>query len=317
MLNEIDLSRIDLNLLVLFDTVMAERHVGRAAARLNLSASAISHGLGRLRRLLNDPLFLRTPKGVVPTARTAELAPLVSEILVQVRRVVASAAPFDPKISRRRFILGAPDGVSAVILPPLLAALRHRAPQVDIGVRQLMPAPGGHTLEAAWGPALAQLEDRSLDIAIMPSTGVPVRFTAVRLYEESFAIAMRQRHPFAAKPTLDHYCRLQHLMVSQSGDPNGFVDAALAQRKLARRVALTVPGFMQALMMLRDSDLVAALPERLIEQHGRDFGLTSVAPPLKLRSDRIQAVATSAALMDAGVSWLFGLLQSIVVKSNR
>ena len=91
MLNQIDLSRIDLNLLVVFEAVLDERHVGRAAERLNLSASAVSHGLGRLRRLLNDPLFLRTPKGVVPTARALELAAPIAGILAQVRSVVATA----------------------------------------------------------------------------------------------------------------------------------------------------------------------------------------------------------------------------------
>lgn len=121
MLNKIDLARADLNLLVVFETVLEERHVGRAAAWLNLSASAVSHGLGRLRQLLNDPLFLRTPKGVVPTARAVELAEPVGDILARVRSVVSTAQPFDPARSTRRFTLGAPDGSSAVILPPCTA----------------------------------------------------------------------------------------------------------------------------------------------------------------------------------------------------
>src|SRR5215468_1809650 len=136
MLNGIDLSRTDLNLLVLFEVVLDERHVGRAADRLNLTPSAVSHGLGRLRRLLNDPLFVRTPKGVVPTARAAELA-----------------APFDPSASARRFTIGAPDGASAVVLRPLLARLRAIAPGVDIGVRQILPTPA-----RVWRSALADLE---------------------------------------------------------------------------------------------------------------------------------------------------------------
>src|SRR6185436_14718837 len=112
MLNRIDLSRADLNLLVLFEAVLEERHVGRAAERLNLSSSAVSHGLGRLRRLLNDPLFLKTPKGVVPTARATELAEPIADILARVRSVISTAAPFDPASSSRRFTIGAPDGVS-------------------------------------------------------------------------------------------------------------------------------------------------------------------------------------------------------------
>src|SRR5262245_35452088 len=116
MLNEIDISRTDLNLLVLFETVLRERHVGRSAVRLHLSPSAVSHGLGRLRRLLADPVFLRTPRGVVPTARALELAGPIAEVLAGVRSVLATAAPFDPRTSTREFTIGAPDGASTVFL---------------------------------------------------------------------------------------------------------------------------------------------------------------------------------------------------------
>src|SRR4026208_1343640 len=101
MLRETNLSRVDLNLLVLFEVVLDERHVGRAAERMRPTPSAASHGLGRLRRLLNDPLFLRTPKGVVPTARATELAEPIAEILARVGSVMASVAPIDPATGNR------------------------------------------------------------------------------------------------------------------------------------------------------------------------------------------------------------------------
>src|SRR5918998_1462653 len=143
MLNQANLSRIDLNLLVLFAVVLEERHVGRAATRLNLSPSAISHGLKRLRRLLNDPLFLRTPKGLVPTTRALELEEPIGEVLARVSGIVSAAEAFDPATSTRRFVIGAPDAVSAVLLRPLLSELQAVAPRVDIGVRQLLPPQKG------------------------------------------------------------------------------------------------------------------------------------------------------------------------------
>ena len=139
MLNEIDLSRTDLNLLVLFEVVLEERHVGRAADRLNLTPSAVSHGLGRLRRLLNDPLFLRTPRGVVPTVRATELSGPVADVLARARSVISTAEPFDPARSTRRFTIAAADGTSAVLMPALLAELRKSAPGVDIS--KMTPAP--------------------------------------------------------------------------------------------------------------------------------------------------------------------------------
>ena len=113
MLNQINLSRIDLNLLVVFSVVLRERQVASAADKLNLTPSAISHALMRLRRLLNDPLFLRTPRGVVPTARALQLGEPVSDILARIGGVVASAIPFDPLVSTRRFRIGAPEAVLA------------------------------------------------------------------------------------------------------------------------------------------------------------------------------------------------------------
>ncbi len=177
MLNGIDLRRVDLNLLVLFQAVLEERHVGRAADRMSLTPSAVSHGLGRLRRLLNDPLFLKTPKGVVPTARAAQLAAPIGDLLARASSVISAAAPFDPATSTRRFTIGAPDGASAVFLPPLLADLRQSAPGIDIALRQLLPVPG-ETPERAWRSAYAELEGRAMDIAIIPSDPIAVRFCA-------------------------------------------------------------------------------------------------------------------------------------------
>lgn len=308
MLHEIQLSRADLNLLVLFEAVMDARHVGRAAERLNLSASAVSHGLGRLRRLLNDPLFLRNPRGVAPTARALELAAPIADILARVRSVVASAEPFDAARSTRRFTIGAPDGVSAVVLPSLLAALRAEAPRVDVSVRQLLPSFGATTADRVWRPALDELDARAIDIAIAPTGGVPARFCERTLYEEDFVIAARRGHAFPADPSLDRYCAMDHLLVSQTGEPFGFIDEALAARGLSRRVALTVPNFMMALALIAETDLIAALPRRLVAVHAARFGLVSVESPLPPRRDPIRAIVSKTAMMDAGVAWLFGLL---------
>jgi DNA-binding transcriptional LysR family regulator len=317
MLHEIDLSRADLNLLTLFEVVLRERHVGRAAARLNLSPSAVSHGLKRLRLLLNDPLFLRTPKGVVPTARAAQLAGPIAEVLTRVRNVIAGAEAFDASKSTRRFIIAAPDGISSVILHPLLAILRSRAPGIDIGLRQLLPPEGGREPERAWEPALAALESGAMDVAIAPIDSVPARFEARKLFEEDFVVVARARHPFAGKPTLEHFCQMRHLVVSLTGDAHGFVDTALEQQGLSRRVALTVPDFAMGLATVADTDLIAAMPRSFVAMHAPRFGLVSREVPLRLRKYQIRAIATKAAMNDAGLGWLFGVLQEAVMRRQR
>ena len=201
MLSQIDLSRIDLNLLVLFAVVLEERHVGRAAGRLNLTPSAVSHALGRLRHLLNDPLFLRTPKGVVPTARALELGEPVAEILARIGTVMAAAVPFDPATSRRRFVIGGPDAVIASVMAPLLERLGSKAPHVDIGLVHLMPVQRGGSGEQPWQGSLEKLEKREIDVAMLPLSALPPRFEARRLYDEDFVVAMRKGHAFARSPT--------------------------------------------------------------------------------------------------------------------
>jgi DNA-binding transcriptional LysR family regulator len=300
MLNEIDLSRADLNLLVLFEAVMEARHVGRAAARLNLSASAVSHGLGRLRGMLNDPLFLKHPKGVVPTARALELAPAIAEILASVRAVVGAAERFDPARSRRRVVLGAPDAVADVVLPPLLDVLCRTAPNIDLSVRALMPQ-----------TALVDLDARRIDLAVQPIDFAPPRFEAASLYVEEFVIAMRLGHPLGRQPTLEAYCAASHVLVSLAGDPHGNVDAALAELGRVRRVAATVPHFLSALTLVAESDLVAAVPHRHAQKYAPRLGVWLVPPPRPLAPlgrSAISALATRSAMADAGVAWLFGTL---------
>ncbi|WP_025037701.1 LysR family transcriptional regulator [Bradyrhizobium sp. DOA9] len=317
MLNHIDLSRIDLNLLVLFRVVLEERHVGRAAARLRLTPSAVSHALGRLRLLLNDPLFLRTPKGVVPTERALALGEPVAEIIARVERLIGSATPFDPEQSSRRFTIGAPDAVLVSAIGPLLQSIATAAPRIDIGLIHLMPAPRGGAIGEPWQQSLDMLERRELDIAMLPLPAVSPRFEARRLYEEEFVLAMPKGHPFAKAPTDAAFARSRHLLVSLSGEPRGFVDEMLAKRGLERRIALTVPNFTMALAQLSGSELIAALPRRLVEQHAGRFGLVFVELPFARKPDTIRAIATKAAMRDAGIAWLMQVLVGSIGASRR
>lgn len=300
MLNSAQLNAVDLNLLVLFNVVLAEQNVSRAARRLSLSASAVSHGLGRLRRLFADPLFLRTPKGVVPTARANELAPAIADILSRVSAVVAASTPFDARTSKRRFVLGMADATAAVHLPALLAHIRKRAPLIDLSLRHILPF-----------DALPQVEARKLDLAIAAVDEVPARFAAVQAYEEEFVIAARQGHPFLNSPSLKHYCAAQHILVSASGDQHGFVDELLERQGLSRRVALTAPSFMLALASLEHTDLLTALPLSLARTQAARFSAAWAPAPLSIRNYAVYNITSRAALQDAGVAWLFEALVAV------
>lgn len=306
MMNLAQLARTDINLLVLFEVAYQERHLGRAALRLGLTASAVSHGLNRLRRMLRDPLFLRTPRGVVPTERAADLAEAISDILARVNAVLEAAEPFDEKHSHRRFVIGAPDALSAIFLPALLARVHERAPGIDLALRDVFTTSDPLTVERGWEIARAQLEARVFDVAVIPAAKSAPRFARKLLNHTHFVIAARSDHPFLRKPTLDRYCAAEHLVVSRSGDARGFIDAALARQKRDRRVTLTVPNYMLALALLASTDLLSAVPLNLIETHGKRLGLRYVEVPIALPPfESVYAIASRAALLDAGVAWLF------------
>jgi len=303
-----DLSNVDLNLLVLFEAVMQERHVGRTGARLHLSPSAISHGLARLRGLLHDPLFLKHPKGVVPTERAEQLAEPIAEILQRVRGVLSNAVGFDAGRSTRRFMVGGPDAVLSAVLPSLLTKLAQLAPKVDLSTRLILPQ-----------SALADLDARQADLVIEPLMEVPPRFVMARLYDEDFCIALRAGHPLAKRLTLARYCDASHVLVSATGDAFGNVDIELKKLGRERRVAATVPNFLLALALVAETDLIAAVP-RAAAAHARKLGVVLMDPPAPLSPLTrlaINVIATRAALEDAGVAWLFRLISETMQPPSK
>src|SRR6185436_17392632 len=275
MLNKINLARIDLNLLVLFEAVLEERHVARAASRLHVSPSAVSHGLGRLRELMKDPLFLRQPRAV----------------------------GFDPRKSVRRFMIGAPDAVTAILLPGLIRELQRQAPGIDLAARNIA---------GQFEPALAELDQRTLDVALLPMPQVPARFMTRTIFDvEDFVIVRRAGHPIGKKLTLAKYCAAAHVVVSPKGDPHGLVSRALAKRGLSRRVALTVSSFADALTIAAETDLLGAMPRRYIAMYGARYKVIACETPVPLASEPILAVAPQAAASDSGLVWLLDLLEKV------
>jgi DNA-binding transcriptional LysR family regulator len=168
-----------------------------------------------------------------------------------------------------------------------------------------------------WRSALADLDARGMDIAIMPADDIPARFAKRILYEEDFVIAMRAGHPFGSNATLDRYCAMQHLVVSQAGDPHGFVDEFLAKQGRSRRIAQTVPSFMLALAVIAETELISALPRTFVAMYAERFGVVSREPPLQLDPFRVRAIAPRVAMMDSGLAWLFDVLARTKLVAQR
>ncbi|WFF41992.1 LysR family transcriptional regulator [Salinicola endophyticus] len=264
-----DIERLDLNLLVTLDTLLAERNVSRAADRLHLSQPAISTRLTRLRELLGDPLLLPAQRGMIPTQRALELQAPLHAALESVRQVVASTSPFDPATASATVTLAASDYVQYAVLLPLALALRREAPGLAIAWRKL-----DHAALAA------QMARGEVDLALTMPEMAPDTLRMRRLYHEHYVAIARAGHPEVSDPLdLDTFCALEHVIVSpQGGGFHGPVDDALAAVGRRRRVALSAPGFLVVPEIVARSELLALVPSRVAA--GRGERLQRLVPPL-------------------------------------
>jgi DNA-binding transcriptional LysR family regulator len=296
-----NLSRIDLNLLVAFDALLSEQSVTRAAQRLGLSQPAMSSALGRLRLLLDDAVLIRTPNRMVPTARAMELVGPVRQILQQIESAFVTPAPFEPSTSTRRFRVATNDYVELVLLPPLLRELSRSAPGVALDVVQLGPDYPEEMLQTG-----------KLDLAIGFAHSVPAELHSQILIKDRFICAVRADHPAVGRRlTVRQYAELPHVMVSQRGGITGIVDQALAMHGLERRVAATVPHFLAAPHVVAHSDHIVTLAERVARSFAGFLPLRLIKPPLVLPGFRIAMAWHARAEHDPAQKWLRETLKAV------
>ena len=257
----------DLNLLIVFDAVMQDRSVTRAGNRIGLSQPAMSHALNRLRYMLKDDLFVRTPEGMVPTPRAEILAQPLRNALSEMQLALEPAA-FDPASSDRRFVLTLNNYAAVVIASPLVAAVSAAAPAVQLDLR-----PGG-TLDV-----VEQLDRGDLDLTLGTMDSPGERFAAAPLLKDAFVMVMRRGHPASRrKLSAAAFAALSHLEISSTREDTGFIDRWLAERGLARRIALRAP-YLSAAPILVQSDLVATLSQRIAQEFVRHHPLQLCKPP--------------------------------------
>jgi DNA-binding transcriptional LysR family regulator len=262
---------IDLNLLVVFDAIMQERSVTRAGDRLGLSQPAMSHALTRLRHMLKDALFVRSPKGMVPTPRAEQLAIPIRSALDGFQHAL-EPTEFNPSTTTQSFRVAVDNYAAIVLVGPLAAQIVKRAPGAAMDFR-----PSG-TLN------LPDLLDRAeIDLAIGPLDESGERFSHRPLLRDDFVALLRRNHPATrtAELSLEQFAALAHLEISSVRHGTEFVDKELVKRKLKRRVALRAP-FLSAAQVLMGSDMVSVVPRRIAQELVRHRPL--VVRPLGLAS---------------------------------
>jgi DNA-binding transcriptional LysR family regulator len=267
----VDLHRIDLNLLVSLDMLLAERNVTHAAQRLSISQPALSAQLRQLRDLFRDPLLLPAARGMTPTARALELQAPLREMLATLGNLVAERQPFDPAAADNTFRIAATDSIQAAVCVPLIARVRNLAPGVRMA---LFPADSPRLAE--------QLASGELDLAFSTPQSMPGSLKTRPVYDETFLCLLRRGHPAGARPLdLDVFCRLDHVLVSPAGGGfAGVVDDVLARLGRKRRVVASLTSVLVAPALVAESEMICTVPARLARRSSG--ALNVLAPPCEV-----------------------------------
>ena len=300
-MKQINLQSVDLNLLVVFDALMTECHVTRAADRMGLTQPAMSHALNRLRELIGDPLFVRAPRGMTPTPAALELAGPVRSILDQIETTLALHTAFDPARGNRRFTLGMSDYAAFLLLPNLAGRLGTEAPGVDLVIRHTSHVRG-----------LAGLDNGEAELIVGNFPDPPAHLAEETLFVEDFICAARAGHPdLEEAPDLRRFLSMRHLQVSLRGEPEGYLDDVLRRRGLKRIIGVTVGHFLLAPFTLQATDLIATEPRRLMTPMAGLLGLRLFPPPLDIPAFRVVQMWHRRYDRDPGHRWLRGVIRDL------
>jgi DNA-binding transcriptional LysR family regulator len=292
---------LDLNLLRVFEAVFQERHLTRAAERLALTPSAVSHALRRLREHLGDPLFVRQANLMVPTPACQRLAPALFEQMARMRQLLQQWARFDPKATRQAFRIGMPESVEMMLLPALQQAFFRAAPEASFGSVSFERATLARLLAAG------QL-DAAIDVA--QPIREPVRHAP--LLQDDFCIVARKGHPLKRAPTLQQYLAARH--VSVSGRSSGMVleDAALQNLGLQRQVVMRCQNHTTAFSIVAASDYLLTVPVQLSHAVGGAHELRRWRMPFDLPKVQLHLYWHTNNDTDAASQWLRGLVLDVI-----
>ncbi|RMF13697.1 MAG: LysR family transcriptional regulator [Gammaproteobacteria bacterium] len=277
-----DLSRIDLNLLVYLDALLREKNVTRAAGLTGITQPAMSNVLKRLRDVFDDPLLIRTSDGMMPTERALELHPRVRQVLDQVELIVQPKTRFNPATSQRVFRIMASDYAESALIPRVLGRIRKVAPNVILDI--LTPS----------DVAFHDVEQGRVDMAINRFDKIPQSFHQKTVWRDTFSCLLSVHNPLVYDFTLENYLKAKHIWVSKTGfgvgvgmNPKdvqrlGWVDDALSKLGKTRQISVFTRHYQVASLLAQHHDLIATLPTRaaLLQRDNPELVIREVPFPI-------------------------------------
>jgi DNA-binding transcriptional LysR family regulator len=299
------LESIDLNLLVVFDAILKERNITRAAQRIGLSQPAMSSALSRLRKTFNDPLFVRTARGMQPTPYAELLAPPIQRACELVASSLTLGAAFDPRASTRTFTVYLTDIGQGIFLPKMLPVLEERAPRVRMKVLRI-PERGAHEAMAAG--------DVDLAVGLFPD--LKAGFFQQRLYRDEFVCLIRADHPRARGGLgVKQFAEMRHAVVSTAGTGHeAAIERAFAEQRQHRRVALTLPHWMAVPIIVARTDYIVTVPRRLAVAFASFPGIAIVDPPIRIEPFDIRQHWHERYHHDPANRWLRALVAELFLE---
>jgi len=302
-MNQIDIAQLDLNLLVVFDVLLQECHVTRAAERLHRTQSAVSHALSRLREQLDDAVLVRVGGEMRPTPRAERLAPEVRRLLQAIGRVLSHDEQWNPAASDRVFSLVAPDFINAAF-PRLLAMMTEQAP--DVGV-ELVPTQRG---------MLRDVADGRFDLGIyrgdMASTEGALSEPLTYL---PFAVFARHNHPGIPDWNLETWTRYRHIRIRTGAKDRSLVDVVLEEMGRTRKLGPRIPHFMLAPPLLAKSNLLLTVPYGVLADVASNFNLAALPCPIPLRPIELALYSSPMLQQDPAIAWFRSLVKQAICET--
>lgn len=286
---------IDLNLLVFLDALLESRSVTKAARQVGVSQPAMSNALGRLRRLLGDPLLVRTSQGMQPTERARALRRPIRSALSQVETAIAPQRTFDPASTERLFTLLITDYAASVLIPRVIGALEKEAPGITLNILN------------AQADAVEQVERGQADFMVNRLEHLPSNFHEMELWTDHLACLIRQDHPALDEDgtlSLEAYLEQSHILITRTGVGLGLMDETLAEQGMNRRISVLTRQYQLPRELVANSDLVATLPSRIARYQARHLRLAVLDPPIETPPLRIGIAWGAVEHYDLAHRWL-------------
>jgi DNA-binding transcriptional LysR family regulator len=295
----VDLKDIDLNLLVIFQQLLQERRVSAVAVNMGLSQPTVSNALNRLRQQLGDDLFLRTSKGMEPTAFAMQLAEPIGYALSSIHETLNQRTRFDPANSQRKFIVGMNDIGEIYFLPKLMKTLAEIAPGISLS-----------TIRTTGSNLAEDMEAGRIDLAIGWLPHLKSGFFQRRLFVQEHVCMFRCGHPLDKKSPLtkEEFEAAEHVLVSATGTGHATVDGSIEKLGTRRKAVLTVPHFVAVGHILATTDMIATVPERFARHCIAPFNLRAVGLPIPLPEIGVNLFWHSRFHKEPGNQWLRSLV---------